>query len=179
MKYGVFYGSTTGNTEAAAEAIAEQLGESTLLKDVTEATPADFGSVDVILCGASTWDIGELQYDWAKLLPKLKNLDLQGKAIAFFGMGDAIGYPYNYLDCLGELWETLQHTGARLVGRRPTDGYTFDESRAETEPGWLVGLGLDDDNEPELTEPRIKQWLAQVLLELAALPNASASAAST
>lgn len=173
MKYGVFYGSTTGNTEAAAQQVAERLGGEVLLKDVTEATPEDLASVDVLLCGASTWDIGELQYDWSELLPKLKDVDLSGKPVAFFGMGDAIGYPYNYLDCLGEIWETLQHTGARLVGRWPTEGYTFDESRAEIEPGWFVGLGLDEDNEPELTEERINQWLSKVQAELSASPAAS------
>lgn len=167
MKYGVFYGSTTGNTEAVAESIAEQLSkEGVLLREVSVATVEEFQSVEVLLCGASTWDIGELQADWEEFLPKLREVDLTGKAVGLFGMGDAIGYPYNYLDCLGEIWETLSTTGARLVGRWPTEGYTFDESRAEIEPGWFVGLGLDDDNEYELTEERVKKWLAQVLSEL-------------
>lgn len=168
MKYGIFYGSTTGNTEMVANAIAEALGdEVALLQEISEASVEQFRSVDVVLCGASTWDIGELQFDWAEFLPSLEGIDLSGKAIGFFAMGDAMGYPYNYLDCLGEIWETLKESKARLIGKWPTEGYEFDESRGEIEPGWFIGLALDEDNEPDLTEERTNKWIAQIKDEVA------------
>lgn len=168
MRYGVFFGSTTGNTETVAEAIGELLGDSVeFVQEISGASVEQFQSVDVVLCGASTWDIGELQYDWADFLPTLEGIDLSGKAIGFFAMGDAMGYPYNYLDCLGEIWDTLKDSKAMLIGKWPTEGYSFDESRGVIEPGWFLGLALDEDNESDLTEERTKKWVAQIQSEVA------------
>lgn len=167
MKIGVFYGSTTGATERAANQVALTMRQHvTIVRDVTDATVEEFLSVDALICGASTWDIGELQEDWAACLPLLEGVDLSGKTLAMFGMGDALTYSWNYLDCLGELWETFSQTGVRLIGRWPADGYEFDESRALDDDGVLLGLGLDDDNHPELTPERLYAWLAQVSDEL-------------
>ncbi|MEN1678630.1 MAG: flavodoxin [Planctomycetota bacterium] len=167
MNIGVFYGSTTGNTERVALKIAAELAPHvSIVRDAADVTVEEFGSVDVLLIGASTWDIGELQHDWAAILPMLRDVDLTGKAIAMFGMGDSVTYPWNYLDCLGELYEAFDGRGATFIGKWPTDGYEFDDSRAEIEDGYFVGLGLDDDNAPELTDPRMYCWLAQIWGEL-------------
>lgn len=167
MKIGIFYGSTSGNSERVAQQIALILKQHVVLvRDVADATVDDFLSVDALICGASTWDIGELQEDWAAMLPDLEGIDLSGKSIALFGLGDAYTYSWNYLDCLGEIWETLEASGARLVGKWPVEGYEFDESRAATDDGMFLGLGLDEDNHPELTNERVYGWLAQVCEEL-------------
>ncbi|MEM9186760.1 MAG: flavodoxin [Planctomycetota bacterium] len=167
MKIGVFYGSTTGNTERVALKIAAELAPYvSLVRDVADITAEEFASVDVLLLGASTWDIGELQHDWAAALPLLEDADLTGKTIAMFGLGDAFTYSWNYLDCLGELHESLDGRGATFVGLWPTEGYEFDESRALTGDDQFLGLGLDDDNQPELTDTRLYAWLAKVWAEL-------------
>lgn len=167
MRIGVFYGSTTGNTEKVAQQIALVLRDHvTLVRDVTDATAEEFQSVDTLLVGASTWDIGELQEDWAAALPLLEGVDLAGKQLAMFGLGDAFTYSWNYLDCLGELWETFEPTGVELVGLWPTDGYEFDESRAATDDDMFLGLALDEDNHPELTAERVYGWLAKLCDEL-------------
>lgn len=167
MRIGVFYGSSTGNTERVAKQIVVIMRRhDTLLRDVADTTIDDFLSVDALICGASTWDIGELQEDWAARLSDLEGLDLSGRSLALFEMGDAYTYSWNYLDCLGELWNTLQHTGASLVGRWPVVGYEFDESRAVGDDGHFLGLGLDEDNHPEPTSERVYGWLAQLCEEL-------------
>ncbi|MEM8864523.1 MAG: flavodoxin [Planctomycetota bacterium] len=179
MKIGVFYGSTTGNTEQVARKIAAELEPLvTICRDAAEVTIEEFCSVDVLLIGASTWDIGELQHDWAAILPEMEDLDLSGKAMAMFGQGDAFTYSWNYLDCLGELWETFEKSGVQLIGRWPSDGYEFDESRALLDDGNFVGLGLDDDNYPELTDIRMYAWLAKVWNELEAFESGSLSGAA-
>ena len=161
---GIFYGSSTGNTESAAEKIEERLADHVMqIEDVAHADAADIGRHDVILFGVSTWNIGEMQDDWAEFIPKMEGLDLSGKKVGFFAMGDASGYPYNFLDALGELWDAVKVLGGPdLIGVWPTGEYNFDESRGLYDANHFLGLGLDDDNEPDLTDERIDAWLDQV-----------------
>ena len=174
MLMAVFYGSTTGNTEAAANKMKEMLGDCIDgVFDVHRAKPEDLLKYDLLLFGVSTWNIGEVQDDWAAFLPKLKALDLSGKKVAFFGMGDSCGYPDNYLDAMGELWETIKELGSpQLIGIWPNRGYEFDESRALYDEDHFIGLGLDDDNQWDLTEERIANWLAQVVQEAGIVESA-------
>ncbi|PQO31653.1 flavodoxin [Blastopirellula marina] len=174
MLMAIFYGSTTGNTESAANKMKELLADCIAeVVDVHRAKPEDLLKYDLLLFGVSTWNIGEVQDDWAAFLPKLKTLDLSGKKVAFFGMGDSVGYPDNYLDAMGELWETIGKLGTpQLVGVWPIDGYEFDESRALYDDNHFIGLGLDDDNQWDLTEERIANWLAQVVQEAGIVESA-------
>ena len=47
--------------------------------------------------------------------------------------------------------------GGKLIGRWPTEGYEFDNSLA-LDGDEFLGLGLDNDNEEELTEERLIIW---------------------
>ncbi len=174
LSMAIFYGSTTGNTEGAANRMKELLGDCiSQVHDVYKAKPEDVMKYDILLFGVSTWNVGEMQADWDDFLPKLEGLDLTGKKVAFFGMGDAVGYPDNYLDAMGELWETIQKLGSpELIGVWPIEGYEFDESRGLFDDNHFIGLGLDDDNQWEMTEDRIQQWLAQVVQEAGIVESA-------
>ena len=169
----IFYGSSTGNTQLAAEKIKEQMGDwVSLVEDVASAEPATLERFDMLFFGVSTWNIGEMQDDWDDFIPKMEGLDLTGKKIAFFAMGDAAGYPYNFLDAMGELWETVQKLGSpELVGVWPTESYEFEESRAMYDENHFLGLALDDDNEADLTDERIKTWLLKVMQEIGLLES--------
>jgi flavodoxin len=46
----------------------------------------------------STWGIGDLQQDWDTRINLLAPVDFSGKKVAFFGLGDAMGYPDSFLD---------------------------------------------------------------------------------
>lgn len=154
----IFFGSSTGNTEMAAEKIKEQLGDYIAqMGDVRNADPKDIEKHDLIFFGVSTWNIGEMQDDWNDFIPQMKGLDLSGKKVAFFAMGDAVGYPYNFLDAMGELWGVVKELGSpELIGVWPTEGYDFDESQAMYDENHFIGLGLDEDNESDLTDDRIR-----------------------
>ncbi|GAA4432442.1 flavodoxin [Bremerella cremea] len=170
----IFYGSTTGNTEGAANKMKELLGDCVAdVVDVYKANPQDLLKHDLLLFGVSTWNVGEMQDDWASFLPKLEGLDLTGKKVAFFGMGDAVGYPDNYLDAMGELWQTIRRLGSpELIGVWSNAGYEFDDSQALYDDTHFIGLGLDDDNQWDLTDERIEQWLAQVVQEAGIVESA-------
>jgi flavodoxin I len=62
---------------------------------------------------------------------------------------------------MGELYEAVKASGARLVGQVDVDGYTFDDSSAVVD-GKFVGLPLDDVNEDDKTDARIEAWIAAI-----------------
>jgi flavodoxin I len=164
MSVGIFFGSTTGNTEDAAKRIKARLGDCVAaLEDVADADPATLEKYDLLLLGVPTWDVGDLQSDWGEFVPKMEGLDLSGKKVALFGLGDALGYPDNFLDAMGELWGAVRDLGEpELVGTWPTEGYEFNASAGLYDDDHFIGLALDEDNESGQTGKRIAAWLEQV-----------------
>ena len=112
-----------------------------------------------------TWNVGELQSDWESFYDdQLDNIDFSGKKVAYFGEGDQIGYPDTFQDAMGILEEKISELGGETVGYWSTEGYEFSDSKALRD-GKFVGLALDEDNQSELTEERIKAWVAQLKTE--------------
>ena len=166
-KIGLFYGSTTGKTESAAEMIRDEFGGSSVvtLHEIADVSDSDFDDYDYLIIGCPTWDIGELQADWDGFFnDDLDNVDFSGKTVAYFGTGDQVGYTENFQDAMGILEEKISSLGGKTVGNTSTDGYDHEASKAD-KGGKFVGLALDDDNQSELTEPRIKKWVAQLKSE--------------
>jgi flavodoxin I len=56
----------------------------------------------------------------------------------------------------------LETCGARIVGAWPTVGYTFTNSWA-VRNGHFIGLMVDEDNQRELTEARVRAWVGQLV----------------
>jgi len=157
-KIGIYYGSTTGNTQEVAEEIAKKLGVSNSdLFDVAKAN-ADYSAYDVILFGSSTLGFGDLQDDWESYIDKVKAANLEGKTVALFGCGDSSSYSDTFGDAIGKIYNTIKDKGARIIGSVDTDGYTYDDSEAVVD-GKFVGLMIDNDNEPDMTEERLNNWV--------------------
>ncbi len=163
----IFYGSSTGNTKNAAESLKECLGTVDYVKNITEVTPADFAVPENIILGIPTWHIGELQDDWAAMLPLIEsvNPNVSGKKVAIFGLGDQKGYPDTYVDAIQMLWEPFEKRGAKLFGLWPTKGYEFKKSKA-LQGDKFMGLVIDIENQDHLTDGRIKAWAAQIKTEM-------------
>lgn len=165
---GIFYGSTNGNTAAVAEhirAALQDFGLEAELLDVAECYLEEMLDYDPILVGIPTWNVGQLQRDWEEALDELDELDLSGKRAAIFGLGDQVGYPDTFADAMIFIAEKLEAQGARLAGAWPTAGYHFTGSWAVRD-GSFVGLVVDEDNQPEQTEGRVRRWVAQLVDEL-------------
>lgn len=164
---GLFYGSSTCYTEMAAEKIRDQVGAEWI--DLHNVAEDDIGLAehyDFLIFGIPTWDYGELQEDWEAAWDELARLDLHGKTVALFGLGDQEGYPQWFQDALGYLHAQLVANGARAVGYWPAEGYEFEQSRGLTADGTqFVGLALDEENEFDLSEDRIARWCEQVMRE--------------
>ena len=143
---------------------------SVTVKCVLNAAPADLAQQDVLILGASTWDIGELPYDWQRWWPKVDQLDLAGKIVALFGLGDQTGYPDTFCDAIRTLYDAVIAHGGTVIGGWSTEDYEFDQSTAVID-GAFVGLALDEINQPEWTQARVEAWCQHVLAS-ASLPVA-------
>ena len=119
-KIGLFYAANAVKTSQIAKKIREALG--TEYVDIIPAEQAwgnDFEAYDNLIVGVSTWFDGELPTYWDELIPELETLDLKGKRVALFGLGDQVNYPDNFVDGLGILGDAFEKAGAALVGFTP------------------------------------------------------------
>lgn len=177
MEIGLFYASSTCYTEMVAEKIAAALQPLTVhLHNLRDQPLADVRRYPVLLFGISTWDYGELQEDWASHWSELADLDLDGRIVALFGLGDQSGYGEWFVDALGMLHEQLLAHRVQLIGYWPNSAdYQFNASKALTDDGqYFVGLVLDEENQYALSEQRIARWCQQLKAELAELAAPSA-----
>lgn len=161
MSTAIFYGSSTGNTQSAAEAIAKTLSIKEVF-DISKDCIEKIGEYDKIILGTSTWGEGDLQDDWDSEWKVFEQLDFNGKTVALFGLGDQESYSDHYLDAMGMVYQTVIKNGGKVIGEWSSDGYAHDESAAEVESGFFVGLALDEDNESDLTASRIDSWCLQI-----------------
>lgn len=160
MKSVIVYGSTLGNCSKVAELIAKELDGA----EIFEVSGFDFSTVDqydLILLGTSTWGAGDLQDDWEICIDSLKGAALSEKRVALFGTGDQESYSDTFADGMRELYDSAKEAGADIVGKWSTDGYDYSDSRAEID-GSFVGLVLDEDNQYNLSEQRIREWVATI-----------------
>ncbi len=167
-KIGLFYGSTTCYTEMTAEKIQAELGiELVDIHNIKEVPLKQAEAYELLIFGISTWDFGEIQEDWESQWDDIRALELSGKTVALYGMGDQYGYADWYQDALGLLHDELVLLGCHIVGYWPNQGYEFSQSKALSEDGeHFVGLALDDENQYDQSEARIRSWCNQILAEI-------------
>ena len=158
-KIGIFWGSSSEMTALASDIVKSELeshNHEVVSYNVRDGIES-LSNYKNLIIGCPTWHIGELQDDWDGIYEQYKKLDFSGITAAFFGCGDAVGYPDNFLDAIGLLAKPFMENGGTLIGRWPTEGYEFDNSEAHDGDDFL-GLGLDNDNEEELTEEHLIIW---------------------
>ncbi len=153
----IIYGSSLGNTQFVAEKLNLLLPHAILLP-ANEVRPEIIENYPNLILGASTWGVGMLQDEFETFLEMLLQCPLKGKTIALFGLGDQQNYPDTFCDGLGKLYDILINKGANIVGNWPSEEYDFSTSKA-LKGDMLVGLALDEDNEPDLTDYRLKKWV--------------------
>lgn len=164
---GLFFGSDTGNTEAVAKMIQKKLGDKMVaVKDIAKSTKEEIDEFSLLLFGIPTWYYGESQCDWDDFFPELEQIDFTDKLVAIFGCGDQEDYAEYFLDAMGELGNIVQERGAIIVGHTSTEGYDFEASKALVDDNTFIGLGIDEDRQPELTDERVDAWVKQIFEEM-------------
>ena len=160
MKIGIFYGSSGGNTASIAQSLAERLTTARLYP-IAETTRADLESCDLLILGTSSWhDEGDrLQNDWNDAYDCLREAQLEGKKVALYGVGDQVRYPDAFVDGMRALYDLAVAAGASVIGTWPDEGYDYSASAALA-GDFFVGLPLDVENQSQLTEQRLTDWVS-------------------
>jgi len=164
MKAALLYSTTTGNTETAAGYIAAATGLDAV--DIGDVDVETIKECDSLIIGAPTWHTGadseRSGTAWDEFLyGDLTALDLSGKKVAVFGMGDQAGYADNFCDAMDELASCFEKQGATIVGAWPTSGYEHEESKSVRGDNF-VGCAFDEDNQPDESEERANKWVEQI-----------------
>lgn len=160
MKTAIYYGSSLGNTHFVAEKIQEHWPDADCVS-VADLSIPDVMNYDFIILGTSTWGVGNLQDDFEMFVDDLLSFDLKGKTFALFGCGDQHTYPDTFCNGMGKLYHLINAKEWNIIGDWSIDGYEFSESEAVIDDRF-VGLALDEDNEPDMTDVRIKQWVTEL-----------------
>lgn len=173
-KIGIFFGTDTGTTRRIAKMIAKELGDlAEKPLNINRAEPGTLAEYDYLILGTPTLGTGQLPglsaecqaESWEEYMDNLDELDLEGKKVALYGLGDQVNYPDEFVDALGELYDAIADTGAEMVGRWPTEGYEYGSSAAE-DGDEFVGLVIDNDNQSDQNAARVSTWLEQVKGEM-------------
>merc|ERR1719321_1200213 len=161
---GLFFGTQGGNTEAVAGEIASATGlEAVDVGGLDD--PSSLAGFDGLIVGAPTWHTGADEQRtgtaWDDFFETLKGMDFGGKPVAVFGVGDSVGYGDNFCDAIEELHSTFEGAGAKMLGYVDSSAYEYFAESKSTKDGKFLGLPLDQDNEDDQTEARVKAWVGQ------------------
>lgn len=169
-KIAIFFGPLNGSVHRIAKLVASKIGNDKVdLIHIAEASAGDLEKYSRIIFGISTigkdtWQQKFDNNDWSKFFPVVTSFDFTGKRVAIFGLGDHITYAYHFVDSMGLLGKAVKKQGGLLFGATSTEDYTFQDSEAIVD-GKFIGLPIDEDFEPELTDGRITVWLDSLLKE--------------
>ena len=87
----IIYASTSGNVEATCQRVSDLLKEAGIDSTLHRVEKTDFKVIqesNIILYATSTWEHGELNPFFNKLLVEIEKNNLTGKRAAFIGLGD-------------------------------------------------------------------------------------------
>lgn len=164
MATAIFFASSTGNSEEIANKIASKLDDIEVF-DLASTKIEKVNNYDKIILGGSTWGDGELNDDWEDAWGDFCKLDLSNKTIALFGLGDQESYSDEFCSALGIIYEHVNSTSARIIGFTSVESYYHDSSKAQINDKF-VGLILDEDNQSDLTDIRIENWINEIKAEI-------------
>lgn len=125
-----------------------------------------FGEYDALVVGTPTWNTGadteRSGTGWDEIYyGEMQDLNLQGKKVAVFGLGDQVSYTENYADASGELHDVFEKLGCKMMGYTSQEGYEHAASKA-IRGDLFCGLLCDEINQDDLSAERVENWVAQL-----------------
>jgi len=167
---GVFFGTSTGSTEDAAYLLVDELGDDAVgpidIDSIQGSVAKEFAKYDALIVGTPTWntgaDVERSGVGWDEIYyGEMQDLNLAGKKVGVFGLGDSVSYAENYADASGELHDVFEALGCQMMGYTSQDGYEHEASKA-IRGDKFCGLLLDAVNQEELSPERVSKWVAQL-----------------
>ena len=111
-KVGIFFGTSTGNTETVADYIAAEFGDDAEgpieIDGIVGSVADEFKKYDALIVGTPTWNTGadseRSGTGWDEIYyGEMQDLNIAGKKVGVFGLGDQESYSGNYADASGEV----------------------------------------------------------------------------
>ncbi len=173
-KIGIFFGTETGTTRLIAKKLAKKLGDDAAKPlNVNRITVEDLLAHDALILGTPTYGEGQVPGQstgvqagsWEEFLPKLQGMDMTGKTVALYGLGNQEKYSDRFANALRILYDVFMQAGATLIGDWSTEGYAFAHSDAVVD-GRFIGLVVDNNSQGILTDARLDAWLEAVKPQL-------------
>ena len=169
MASAIVFGTSTGSTETIADYIKANLPEvdGPFDVEVIEGSVKDFfEKYDSLIVGTPTWNTGSdterSGTGWDEIYyGEMQEMNLQGKKVAVFGLGDQSSYAENYADASGELHDVFEALGCVMHGYTSQEGYEHEDSKA-IRGDKFCGLLCDEVNQEDLSEERVQNWVAQL-----------------
>ena len=170
---GIFFGTSTGSTQEVADLISAAFGDEAASEPIdieeVDSVADEFAKHDALIVGTPTWNTGadteRSGTGWDEIYySEMQELDIAGKKVAVFGLGDSISYSENYGDATGELHDVFEKLGCSMYGYTSQEGYEHDDSKA-IRGDLFCGLLLDAVNQEELTDDRVKNWVDKLIGE--------------
>ena len=160
-KIGIFYGSNTGKTAAIAEEI-----EFNLRKDNYETINVADGIDKIsefknLILLTPTYGVGEVQEDWAAVMPQLEKIDFTGKKVAVAGLGNQFAFGESFVGGMRVLYDVVIKNGGEVIGFTSNEGYRYEESNAVI-GNQFVGLAIDENNQDDETPERVMNWISEL-----------------
>ena len=159
----LIYWPKRGNVESTVARLSAHFDKDAIdIFTITEIEPEKLIDYDLLIFGGSTigadhWEDSHIS-SWYNFFEALKSVNLQGKAAAIFGLGDQVLYPEHFVDGMVVIRDELVAAGAKIIGRWPVEGYEHTDSKSQ-EGDHFIGLALDDDQQHELSDERIRKWV--------------------
>jgi len=165
-KIALLYWPKKGNTENVALKIFSRFEKDAIeMFTIKHFNTAEFEIYDAFIIGAPTTGADNwtdaYKSIWADFFFRLTKADIKGKPFAIFGLGDQILYPDNFVDGMMDIKKEFEKNGAIPKGAWAVEGYEFHESKSIEEDAF-IGLPVDEDQQPDLTDGRIDGWTAQL-----------------
>lgn len=169
-KTALIYWPKKGNVESTAGKISKLFDVGSIdVFTISEAEPEKLSEYDLLIFGGST--IGADNWEdthttrWYSFFEAMRKFDLNGTLGAIYGLGDQILYPEHFVDGMSVIREELSSTGIRFIGSWPVEGYEHTDSKS-IDGDHFIGLALDDDQQSDLSDDRISQWVSLLKSEL-------------
>lgn len=142
------YATNSGGTAAAAQMIADALtakGHTVTVKEAKDAKTDDLINAGFVILGSPSWDYNDMEGqplpEMAEFIDRCKDIQLEGKPFAVFGLGDS-SYTY-FCGAVTYLEAFVKRTKGRLVlPSLKVDGFYMRPEAGEQITKWAEELPI-------------------------------------
>lgn len=162
----LFFSPEGGSVNRVTLKLGAMIGDDKVeIIPVVKATKEDLDRYEQIILLGSTvgtdhWSNEAVPDEWPAFFSKMEESGFEAKKVAIVGLGNSVLYPDHFADGMAILYRAALDRKAVLFGSVDSSGYDFTDSEALNEEGLFCGLAVDEDNEEELTDERLENWLA-------------------